>query len=612
MMTRGIMTRELSIKNVLCLGAMLLFCVYGSLHAQRGPSKPRGPDSAGFSTKEREQDILGSSSLTLPAPVGRWDNALPLGNGLTGGLLWGKDQQLNLSLDRGDLWDERSDVDLQPERRNLATLLKCIETRDTNTLAEVFKAVNDRIPWTKIPGGRLEIKLSEKRSSKSFHLDFEKAVGTVTFSDGARAEVFFSATQPISMLRLPKGTSFNLLRPVSIGKLGYPDPTLAKTANEVFYTQNTTEKFNYAVVAQWKEYDDHILAVISITNSNEADDPLALARDRIGAGFKEGWDKLLEAHTTWWKDFYNRSTVQIPSPRLQHHYNLVKYLYGAGSRSHGKPMPLQGVWTADEGSLPPWRGDYHNDLNSQMTYVAWQAAGLVDSGMAYIRFYRDNLPAFRKYARDFFAVDGAMVPGVMTLGGQVMGGWFQYSFQPTAGLWNGHAAYRHWKITRDSKFLAEEAYPWLAEIADTVFSLCVEKDGKLKLPFSSSPEWNDGKWTAYLKPNSNYDQALLLWASDALREMAEALGKSNEGKKWAALHAKLEPLKLHPETGELLVAEGVSFSHAHRHFSHTLAIHPLGLLNIHQSPKARKSVLSSVNKILKCRGKRGMTGYSYT
>ena len=31
------------------------------------------------------------------------------------------------------------------------------------------------------------------------------------------------------------------------------------------------------------------------------------------------------------------------------------------------PMPLQGVWTADAGSLPPWKGDYHNDLNTQMT-----------------------------------------------------------------------------------------------------------------------------------------------------------------------------------------------------------------------------------------------------
>ena len=45
--------------------------------------------------------------LPLAAPIKTWDEAVPLGNGLTGGLLWGYDNTINLSLDRGDLWDER-------------------------------------------------------------------------------------------------------------------------------------------------------------------------------------------------------------------------------------------------------------------------------------------------------------------------------------------------------------------------------------------------------------------------------------------------------------------------------------------------------------------------
>ena len=46
--------------------------------------------------------------LILQAPVKTWDEALPLGNGLMGGLLWGENNTIRLSLDRGDLWDERS------------------------------------------------------------------------------------------------------------------------------------------------------------------------------------------------------------------------------------------------------------------------------------------------------------------------------------------------------------------------------------------------------------------------------------------------------------------------------------------------------------------------
>ncbi|MHC4200254.1 MAG: hypothetical protein ACYSU0_09705, partial [Planctomycetota bacterium] len=63
---------------------------------------------------ERVNDVFGPHSLTLPAPIVKWDNGIPLGNGLTGGLLWGKGNTLNISLDRGDLWDERSDNDYDP------------------------------------------------------------------------------------------------------------------------------------------------------------------------------------------------------------------------------------------------------------------------------------------------------------------------------------------------------------------------------------------------------------------------------------------------------------------------------------------------------------------
>ena len=46
-------------------------------------------------------------NLVLQAPITTWDEAVPLGNGLMGGLLWGEKQTIRLSLDRGDLWDER-------------------------------------------------------------------------------------------------------------------------------------------------------------------------------------------------------------------------------------------------------------------------------------------------------------------------------------------------------------------------------------------------------------------------------------------------------------------------------------------------------------------------
>src|SRR5215471_8320772 len=48
-----------------------------------------------------------SLDLNLKAPIASWDEAIPLGNGLLGGLLWGEGSIIRFSLDRGDLWDER-------------------------------------------------------------------------------------------------------------------------------------------------------------------------------------------------------------------------------------------------------------------------------------------------------------------------------------------------------------------------------------------------------------------------------------------------------------------------------------------------------------------------
>ena len=45
--------------------------------------------------------------LRIEAPIKTWDVAVPLGNGLTGCLVWGEKNLLRFSFDRGDLWDNR-------------------------------------------------------------------------------------------------------------------------------------------------------------------------------------------------------------------------------------------------------------------------------------------------------------------------------------------------------------------------------------------------------------------------------------------------------------------------------------------------------------------------
>ena len=49
-------------------------------------------------------------------------------------------------------------------------------------------------------------------------------------------------------------------------------------------------------------------------------------------------------------------------------------------------MPLQGVWTADNDCLPPWKGDYHHDTNTELSYQSYLKANRLKEGEAFIDY----------------------------------------------------------------------------------------------------------------------------------------------------------------------------------------------------------------------------------
>ena len=162
------------------------------------------------------------------------------------------------------------------------------------------------------------------------------------------------------------------------------------------------------------------------------------------------------------------------------------------------------------------------------------------------------------------------MPGVATLAGKPTAGWSQYALSPTNALWVGQSFYLHWRYTMNREFLETRAYPWLNEIAAGIVNLLEEKDGKLYLPLSSSPEIHDNALSAWLEPNSNYDLSLMHWTFDALAEMADALGKTEEAEHWRKVRGKLDDL-LVDDRNVLMFAKEEPFNRSHRHHSHTMA-----------------------------------------
>ncbi|MDP2889983.1 MAG: glycoside hydrolase N-terminal domain-containing protein [Bacteroidota bacterium] len=382
-------------------------------------------------------------NLILQAPINTWDEAVPLGNGLMGGLLWGENNTIRLSLDRGDLWDERTNG--EPDWWKKYTYKKGAKLIGQGK----YEEVNDQwdkpyggVTPTKLSAGRMEIQLPVSEIVKNFELNLSSAEGIAHFISNSEIKVIYCATEPVVLLSI-KGmipNRVNLLSNMDIyrrnmqveasissggtmEKLGYPEAVKGKLDNAQWYIQEAADGLKYCVYVQSRQIQNETLLAIAITTTNDTSDFLSLAKQRCALALGKGYEGALKKHKQWWEKFWLQSSISIPDEVVQRQYNLVQYFYGAASRADAPPMPLQGVWTADNGSLPPWKGDYHNDLNTQMTYMAYQESGRFDQGLSYINYLWDRRKVFRDFAKYFYETDGLACPGVMSYAGQPLGGW---------------------------------------------------------------------------------------------------------------------------------------------------------------------------------------------
>jgi alpha-L-fucosidase 2 len=560
--------------------------------------------------------LLGQTPLlTFPAPIITWEKGIPLGNGETGGILWGGGSTLNLSLDRGDLWDLRTPQIYKRSDWNYATLQHLVHAGDEKQIQALFDDPYEDFAYpTKLPAGRLVLTFPVIDNVQAFSLDTPRAQATVTLGTH-QLTAFFSATAPVALIRIAgPAPTLSINPPSGVQKLGYPPAQVnERTAGRIHYIsllQQGSNGFSYAVVVASQQQNDDTTIAVAIVSSNEGNDPVSIGEQRTSQSLARGYDAILADHLTWWHHFDSISDVHVPDAHVQKQYDLGRYFYGAASRKAAPPMPLQGVWTADEGGLPPWKGDYHNDLNTQMMYVAAPEAGLFEQNDSFLDFNWNLLPTYQHFAHTFYNVQGAVVPGVEAIDGQPLGGWSQYSFSPTMGAWVAQSFYLQWRYTLDPVFLRTRAYPFTEQIGVALESLLKpDADGHLKLPLSSSPEFFDNSLQAWLPPNSNFDLAQLRWLFGALAEMATAEHNPTAATHWQSILGHLDNFST--TNGELMLAPGVPFAESHRHLSHLMSIHPFGLLTIDGDADQQQLINHSVDSFLS-KGTKEWTGYTYS
>ncbi|MFT0670294.1 glycoside hydrolase family 95-like protein [Bacteroides hominis] len=567
------------------------------------------------------------SDLVFTGLARSWDEAMPLGNATVGALVWQRDSSLRLSLDRTDLWDLRPVDSLSGDNFRFSWVKEHIRTKD-------YLPVQKKLDWpynmnpapSKIPGAAIEFPLEKIGAPTQVRLYLNNALCEANWADGTQMQTFVHATEPVGWfvfrnLRTPIEPSIltpvynktkpdGSLDPVSgqdLHRLGYQQGETVREGNRITYHQKGYGDFWYDVVVCWKQEGETLYGTWSVTSSLSGEKAAEKAEAALQRGLKQDY----QAHLEYWNKYWAQSSVTLPDSILQKQYQNEMYKFASTTREHSYPISLQAVWTADNGKLPPWKGDYHHDLNTQLSYWPAYTGNHLTEGMGYLNTLWNQRDTYKRYTRQYFGTEGMNIPGVCTLTGEPMGGWIQYSMSQTVAAWLAQHFYLHWKYSADRTFLKERAYPFLKDVAIYLEQVSeVTPEGVRKLEFSSSPEVFDNSMQAWFSDMTNYDLAMMHFLFKAAAELAHELNLTDESSHWAALEAQLPDYDV-DEEGCLTFAKGYPYNESHRHFSHAMAIHPMGLIDWSDGEKSQHIIRATLKRLDEV-GPDYWTGYSYS
>ncbi len=562
--------------------------------------------------------------------IDRWDEALPLGNGKLGCLIYGGGP-LRFTVDRVDLWDKRVNPVSQEEGfnfNNLVRLVKSGKEEDWREYQRLFDEIYDYTPYpTKINAGRIELDFGSQIKNVRSKVSLSSAVATISIDEGqtARIEAFMSATRFIGVARIygefdtrfyiPKyisgddegkwhnGSGVGVVN--SDGCLHYPKAKIFNDGEYTYYKQETLTDFAYGIVLLHKDFREYSELYFTVATNDDDENYIEYAKKELSSAAEIGYENIKAEHIGWWKKYWAKSEISVKDELIEKVYYRSNYLFASTSRKGFHPMALQGVWTADNDSRPPWHGDYHHNLNTQLCYQSYLKANCLEEGENFIDYLWDLKPEFERFAREFYGVKGLVVPTVSTIDGKPFGGWPQYSLSPTNSIWVAQSFDEYYLYTGDKKFLRTRAYPFFKELGDAIYGLLEEKNGKLYLPLSSSSEMFGNSREAYMEPNTNYDLSLLIYLFKTLKGYCEVLGKS--GEKYCEILSKLDQIEIIDNV--VTLSKGRKQFRSHRMHSHLMCMYPLHLINYdtEENKKIYNATIFSMGEL----GSGKWVGYSF-
>ena len=268
-------------------------------------------------------------------------------------------------------------------------------------------------------------------------------------------------------------------------------------------------------------------------------------------------------------------------------FQYGRYLLISCSRPGSLPANLQGLW--NNSNNPPWRSDYHSNINIQMNYWPAEVTNLSECHMPFLDFINNQREVRKKATREFYKSQKGWT--VQTENNIYGAGGFEWN--PPGSAWYCQHLWQHYAFTHDKKYLKEFAYPVLKEVCEFWEErLIINANGALVTPDGWSPEHGPHE------PGVTYDQEIV-W--DLFTNYIEASEVLNLDADFRSTVTALREKLLKPQIGkwgQLMEwsTDRDDSTDTHRHISHLFALYPGRQISKTKTPQlaaaAKKTLVS--------------------
>ncbi len=597
-------------------------------------------------------------------PAEQWVEALPVGNGRLGAMVFGGAQHERLQFNEETLWTGLPREYHNPTAHEYLPTVRRLLFEGKQAEAEALAMEHMMsIPLRQEryqPFGDLHLEFPghEVVSDYRRELDLDEGVAKVRYRVGDvtyTRRVFASAVDQVIMVRLECDAPGQLTFTAHMDS-PHPQAQTLKAAGSMLALRGQLDEYLHRRLGQKMPsvlkfeallqvtteggsvmLDDQavqvsgadaatlvLAAATSYRNFRDVSgDPVAACRKVIDGLAGKSYQALYEAHVSDHQRLFRRVSLDLgateaeweptdvrlknfhdqPNPSLVALlFQYGRYLLIASSRPGTQPATLQGIW--NDQIEPPWDSKWTTNINLEMNYWPAEVTNLSECHEPLFDLIDEVAESGRRTARAHYDCRGWVLHHNTDIWrGTAPINHANHGIWVTGGAWLTQHLWEHYLFSGDKKFLAERAYPVMKEAALFFVDFLIEdpKTGYLISTPSNSPE-NGGLVAG---PTMDHQIIRDLFASSI--EASRTLGVDKDFRKQLQeLRARIAPNQI-GRLGQLQewLEDIDDPQNQHRHVSHLYGLHPGRQITRRGTPE----LFAAARKSLQLRGDGG-TGWS--